>query len=85
MYVAAVNDIIGRADIGFLGVGDAIVSIGWGGPPAGRALLGAYETGFGDLIKLAPSGHWKVVADISLSRMPRIRLAGQWTPTPTGS
>lgn len=65
VYVAAVNDITGPADIGFLGVGDAIVSIGWGGPPAGRALLGAYSTGFGDLIKLAPSGHWKVVADVS--------------------
>jgi hypothetical protein len=65
VYNAAASDIIGPADIGFLGVGNAIVSIGWGGAPAGRALLGAYSTGFGTLIHLEPSGHWKIVADVS--------------------
>jgi hypothetical protein len=59
------TDIAGPHDIGFIGRGTAFVSIGWGGNPAARSSLGEHGVGFGRLIQLAPSGHWKVVADVA--------------------
>ena len=59
------GDIIGADDISFLGNGNAHVTIGWGGDPAARSQLAALSGFFGVLLRVQPSGHWSVVADVS--------------------
>jgi len=59
------NDVQGPQDISFQGRGNAYVTIGFAGPPAARAGLGAVGASFGTLIKLTPNGQWSVEADIS--------------------
>lgn len=59
-------DITGPHDISLVGRGSAYVTIGWGGTPASRAGLGELGSLFGALLKVEPSGHWRVVADISI-------------------
>jgi hypothetical protein len=55
----------GAHDIAFVGLGSAHVTIGWFGSPAARAGLGELGSLFGTLVKVEPSGHWRVVTDIS--------------------
>lgn len=62
---AAFSDIIGPSDIGFLGRGNARVTIGWGGDPAARAALGELGVPFGSLLAVTPGGEWRVVADVA--------------------
>jgi hypothetical protein len=64
-YNAPFSDIIGPHDIGFQGLGNMYVTIGWGGLPDARAQLGDLAIGFGSLLSIAPSGRWRVVADIA--------------------
>lgn len=63
-----VNDISGPQDIGFLGRGHAIVSIGWGASPDARDAMAALVPAgraFGTLIQLTPGGPWQHHADIA--------------------
>jgi hypothetical protein len=55
----------GPQDISFVGRGHAMVTLGWGGPPALRATMGGAATEMGSLLQLQPSGGWRVVADVS--------------------
>ncbi len=55
----------GPNDISFLGRGNALVTIGWGGPPAARDALGALGDLFGTLISITPSGQSRVIADLA--------------------
>ena len=48
-----------------LGRGNALIASGWGGHPDTRDDLAPAGLGLGSLIKLQPSGGWRVVADIS--------------------
>jgi DNA-binding beta-propeller fold protein YncE len=57
------TDATGPHRISFQGTGGAYVTVGLGGGPQFRALLGSDV--FGTLLHLAASGQWKVVADIS--------------------
>ena len=59
------QDVVGANDISFQGRGGAYITLGWGGAPAARAALGEPASLVGTLIKLEPSGHWRVDADIS--------------------
>jgi hypothetical protein len=59
------TDVTGAHDIGFVGLGNAFITIGWGGNPARRVEYGALGANFGHLIKLEPSGGWRAVADVS--------------------
>ena len=59
------GDITGPEHIGFQGKGNGYVTIGWGGPPAARAALGALGQWFGAIIRVTPNGSFDVVADIS--------------------
>ena len=59
------SDITGPHDIAFQGKGNAYVTIGWGGPPAARAALGALGQWFGSTIRVTPNGSFDLVADIS--------------------
>jgi hypothetical protein len=54
----------GPVDIAFQGRGDAMVIIGNGGPPTGRAACAGGEN-LGTLIQVAASGNWKIVADVA--------------------
>jgi hypothetical protein len=58
-------DITGPHDISFKGKGGAYITIGWGGAPAARSGLGEFGELFGSLLKLEPSGVWRVIADLS--------------------
>jgi hypothetical protein len=62
---AGPSDVTGPHDISFQGKGNAYVSIGWGGPPAARAALGALGQWFGSTIRVTPNGAFDHVADIS--------------------
>ena len=64
-YNPVTGDITGPHDIGFVGRGNAVVSIGWGGDPALRAALGAAGAFAGHLIQLSAGGEWRAVADVS--------------------
>ncbi len=61
----ATSDITGPHDIAFQGLGDPYLSIGWGGPPASRAGLGAVGARFGILARLNSTGGLRVVADVA--------------------
>jgi len=65
VFNATTGDITGPHDIDFQGRGNGYVTIGWRGPPAARAALGALGASFGTLNKLRPSGGWSIEADIS--------------------
>jgi hypothetical protein len=54
----------GVADVAFFGT-TAFVTMGWGGNPADRAALGGKSALFGTLLQMAPSGAYKVLADIA--------------------
>lgn len=54
----------GVTDVAFFGMA-AFVSIGWGGNPADRAGVGGKSALFGTLLQMAPSGQYKVLADIA--------------------
>ncbi|MDF1503212.1 ScyD/ScyE family protein [Roseisolibacter sp. H3M3-2] len=64
-YNANMQDITGPQHIDFQGAGNAYFTIGWGGPPTGRAGLGAAGAAFGTLARLHPNGSWSVVADVA--------------------
>jgi hypothetical protein len=53
----------GPNDIAMLGNGGAYVTLGLGGGPEFRAALGCEPCG--SLIQMAPSGQWRVVADVA--------------------
>ena len=59
------SDVTGPHDISFQGKGNAYVTIGWAGPPAARAALGALGQWFGSTIRVTPNGSFDLVADIS--------------------
>jgi hypothetical protein len=59
------QDVVGPNDISFQGRGGGFVTLGWGGAPAARGGLGEAGSLVGTLIKLQPSGHWRVDADIA--------------------
>ncbi len=59
------GDVTGPNDIGFLGLGTAFVTLGWGGDPSIRQGLGSAGEGLGFLVQLRPSGRWKSLVDIS--------------------
>lgn len=84
VYNPAVGDAIGVQDIAFVGRGNAIVSIGWGGSPAARAGLGALGNAFGTVIQLSAGGQWKVVADIAAVEGSLNPGAGQTDSNPYG-
>jgi hypothetical protein len=67
--VPTLGDIGGPQDIGFLGRGNAIVSIGWGGSPDSRdamaALVPSTGAALGTLIQLTPGGTWRSITDIA--------------------
>jgi hypothetical protein len=65
MTAAGPGDVAGPHDVSFQGKGNGYVTIGWGGPPAARAALGALGGTVGALIRVTPNGGWKVVADIA--------------------
>ena len=54
----------GVTDVAFFGT-TAFVTMGWGGNPADRAALGGKSALFGTLLQMAPSGTYKVLADIA--------------------
>jgi hypothetical protein len=54
----------GVADVAFFGT-TAFVTLGWGGNPADRASVGGKSALFGTLLQMAPSGKYKVLADIA--------------------
>jgi glucose/arabinose dehydrogenase len=58
------QDVVGPNDISFQGRGGAYVTLGWGGAPAARETLDIASL-VGTLIKLEPSGRWRVDANIS--------------------
>ena len=64
-YNRALSDISGPQHLSFVGRGNLAVTVGWGGAPALRAELGDLGTAFGTLIRVTPSGQWRVVADVS--------------------
>jgi hypothetical protein len=55
---------IGPHDVSFQGLGGAFVTIGFGEDPAIRAAFGEAGASFGTLVQVAPSGQWRVVADV---------------------
>lgn len=55
----------GPHDISFHGRGGAYVAIGLGTEPNRRSELGDVGAGFGQLVRLAPSGRWRDVADVA--------------------
>lgn len=61
----ALADAAGPYDISFNGTGHAIVTVGLGGSTATRASLGPTAATLGNLLKLAPSGQWKLVGDVA--------------------
>jgi len=58
------QDVVGPNDISFQGRGGGYVTIGWGGAPAARDTLHIASV-VGTLIKLEPSGRWRLDANIS--------------------
>ena len=54
----------GVTDVAFFGTA-AFVTMGWGGNPADRAGVGGKSALFGTLLQMAPSGTYKVLADIA--------------------
>lgn len=62
---AAFTEVTGAHDVAFIGRGNAFVTVGFGGDPAERSGFGAVGAQFGTLLHVPPSGHWRVVADIS--------------------
>jgi hypothetical protein len=64
-YIVESGFASGPQDISFVGRGNALVAIGWGGDPALRGVMGGGAAAAGTLVQLAPSGVWHVVADIS--------------------
>lgn len=60
----ATAEISGPQDIAFAGRSNPFVTLGLGGDPALRAGLGAGAAAMGTIIRLSPSGEWRVVADI---------------------
>ena len=66
IFNTARGDMVGPNDIAFEGRGACFVTIGWGGAPAARAALGSTVSSLvGTLIKVEPSGRWRVDANIS--------------------
>jgi hypothetical protein len=63
-YLNPDGSAIGPHDVSFQGLGGAFVTIGFGEDPAIRAAFGEAGASFGTLIQVAPSGAWRVVADI---------------------
>jgi hypothetical protein len=64
-YIMPSGEEGGPADVSFQGRGGAYVTVGFGGDPALRAGFGPVGELFGTLLKVAASGHWKVIADVS--------------------
>ncbi len=62
--VRALADAAGPYDISFNGTGNAIVTVGLGGSVAGRASLGPDAALLGNLLKVTPSGQWKLAGDV---------------------
>ncbi len=62
---ATFTEVTGPHDIGMLGIGRAVVSIGFGGHPDERALFGAAGANMGTLLKFTCARSWRTVADIS--------------------
>jgi len=63
--VRALADAAGPYDVSFNGTGHAIVTIGLGGSVASRASLGPGAALLGNLIKVTPSGQWKLSGDVA--------------------
>lgn len=61
----ALADAAGPYDISFNGTGHAIVTVGLGGSAAGRSSLGPTAAVLGNLLKVTPSGQWKMVGDVA--------------------
>lgn len=62
------NDIGGPQDIGFLGRGHAMLTIGWGASPDARDAMAALVPAgraFGTLVQLSPGGPWRHHADVA--------------------
>lgn len=64
-FITASGFASGPQDISFHGRGNARVVLGWGGDPSLRIQLGIESLAAGTLIKLQPSGGWKVIADVA--------------------
>ncbi len=58
------GDLSGPHHISFDSRGAAAITIGWGGEPAARAVLGELGQLFGTLIMVEPNGEWRV-ADVA--------------------
>lgn len=63
VFNPGMGDVTGPHDISFQGLGNGLVTIGWGADPSARAGLGSYSAGFGHVVKLRPSGGWSPLAD----------------------
>lgn len=82
-YNARFADIGGPQDIAFVGR-SARVTIGWGGQPAARAALGHLGALFGTVLAVAPSGHWRVVADVAAFEGAENPAGGAFDSNPYG-
>jgi sugar lactone lactonase YvrE len=65
VFMPVLLEIAGPHDIGFNGMGNAWIAVGFGGDPALRAALGSAGEGLGHLVRLLPDGSWTIGADIS--------------------
>ena len=83
-YNPALTDISGPQRLSFVGRGNLAVTIGWGGPPAARAGLGPLGDASGSLLAVAPSGRWRVVADISAFELAANPAGGPVDSNPFG-
>lgn len=84
VYNPATLDIAGPHDIGFVGRGNAVVSLGWGADPALRAALGTLGAAFGHLIQLTPEGAWRAIADVSGVEATQNPAGGPFDSNPYG-
>lgn len=62
---AAFAEVTGPHDVVFTGLGNAHISVGFGGDPAARAGFGEVGAQFGTLVRATPDGKWRIVADVS--------------------
>ncbi len=65
IYNPALNDIVGPSHIDFQGRGNLYLTVGWGGNPAARALLGSLGANLGVTLKVLPTGAWIRDADVA--------------------
>lgn len=74
----------GPVDVAFLGT-SMFVTLGWGGDPALRGPLGGKARLFGTLLHVAPSGAYRVVADVAAHEVNANPAGGNVDSNPYGT